>query len=273
MKHLSIVLSVLSLALMMSCSKEDEDEVVVVDDPVIPVVTQELTGEFEGQWGASGCRQNGKIVVNDGYIFIDELPTSIAVRQLITDMRDGCRYHPEVEAIMKDSIGNFFFANTYKYPTTDLEIKYKLNSYSDGVYSTSILSMKNKWSDITTTISIEKEPPYPSDTIVIDAPEANCISFRVEADSVPYRVDLVCKGKESTAKFNMTTGLWKFDYWFSSYRIINLQTGQQINIGITWELGKVTIGETTQKEDTNLLRFQANNRTGSAEERRSSYYN
>lgn len=273
MKHLSIVLSVLSLALMMSCSKEDEDEVVVVDDPVIPVVTQELTGEFEGQWGASGCRQNGKIVVNDGYIFIDELPTSIAVRQLITDMRDGCRYHPEDEAKIKDEIGNFFFANTYKYPTTDLEIKYKLNSYSEGVYSTSILSMKNKWSDNTTTISIEKEPPYPNDTIVIDAPEANCISFRVEADSVPYRVDLVCKGKESTAELNMTTGLWKFDYWFSSYRIINLQTGQQINIGITWELGKVTIGETTQKEDTNLLRFQANNRTGSAEERRSSYFN
>ena len=65
---------------MMSCSKEDEDEVVVVEEPVIPVVTQELTGEFDGQWGTWGCSQNGKIVVNDGYIFIDELPTSIAVR-------------------------------------------------------------------------------------------------------------------------------------------------------------------------------------------------
>ena len=40
MKHLSIVLSVLSLALMMSCSKEDEDEVVVVEEPVVPVVSQ-----------------------------------------------------------------------------------------------------------------------------------------------------------------------------------------------------------------------------------------
>ena len=176
-------------------------------------------------------------------------------------------------AKIKDDIGNFFFATTYKYPTTDLEIKYKLDSYSEGVYSVSILGMKNKWSDIATTITIEKEPPYPSDTIVIDAPEANCISYRVEADSVTYRVDLVCKGNESTAGLNMTTGLWKFDYWFSSYRIINLQTGQQINIGITWGLGKVTIGEAKQKEDTNLLRFHANNRTGSAEDRRSSYFN
>ena len=267
MKHLSIVLSVLSLALMMSCSKEDEDEVVVVEEPVIPVVTQELTGEFDGQWGTWGCSQNGKIVVNDGYIFIDELPTSIAVRQLIDETRKSCRYYPEAEAKIKDEIGNFFFANTYKYPTTDLEIKYKLNSYFEGVYSTSILSIKNMWSDITISITIEKEPPYPNDTIVIDAPEPNCISFGVEADSVPYRVDLVCKGKESTAKFNMTTGLWKFDYWFSSYRIINLQTGQQINIGVTWGFGKVVVGETTQKEDTNLLRFQSNIRTGSAEER------
>lgn len=268
MKHLSIILSGLSLALMMSCSKEDENEVVVVDEPVVPVVSQELTGEFEGQWGSWSYVRQGKIVVNDGYIFIDELPADLTVRNLIDDVRDGCFYHPEEEAKMKDRIGNFFFATSYKYPTTDLQIKYKLNSYSEGVYSASILGMKNKWSDIATTITIEKEPPYPNDTIVIDAPEANCISFRVEADSVPYRVDLVCKANESAAGLNMTTGLWKFDYWFSSYRIINLQNGQQINIGVTCGVGKIG-----KKEDTNLLRFHANNRTGSAEERRSSYFN
>lgn len=268
MKHLSIVLSVLSLALMMSCSKEDEDEVVVVEEPVIRAASQELTGEFEGQWGSWSYVHQGKIVVNDGYIFVDELPADITVRNLIDETRESCRYHPENEAKIKDDIGNFFFATTYKYPTTDLEIKYKLDSYSEGVYSASILGMKNKWSDIATTITIEKEPPYPSDTIVIDAPEANCISFRVEADSVTYRVDLVCKGNESTAGLNMATGLWKFDYWFSSYRIINLQTGQQINIGITWGVGMIG-----KKEDTNLLRFHANNRTGSAEDRRSSYFN
>lgn len=268
MKHLSIILSGLSLALMMSCSKEDENEVVVVDEPVVPVVSQELTGEFEGQWGSWSYVRQGKIVVNDGYIFIDELPADLTVRNLIDDVRDGCFYHPEEEAKMKDRIGNFFFATSYKYPTTDLQIKYKLNSYSEGVYSASILGMKNKWSDIATTITIEKEPPYPNDTIVIDAPEANCISFRVEADSVPYRVDLVCKANESAAGLNMTTGLWKFDYWFSSYRIINLQTGQQIDMEVIWGLPY-----TYKKEDTMLLRFHANKRIGSAEDRRSSYFN
>ena len=269
MKHLSIVLSVLSLALMMSCSKEDEDEVVVVEEPVIPVVTQELTGEFDGQWGAWGYVRQGKIVVNDGYIFIDELPVEIAAGQLITDMREGCKYYPEKKEMAEERIGNFFFATSYKYPTTDLEIKYKLDSYSGGVYSTSILGMKNKWSDIATTITIEKEPPYPSETIVIDAPEANCISFRVEADSVPYRVDLVCKANESTAELNMTTGMWSFKYWFSSWRIINLQTGQQFDLGITFG----GLAYIKGKEDTILLEFQANNRTGSAEDRRSSYFN
>lgn len=258
-----ILLLGLILALVTSCSK-DEVEPVDNSEPVIPLTSQEMTGEFEGEWSYTyGHSQNGKIVVNDRYIFIDELLTDIIVLQLVDDIRDYCLDHPEVEAQMKDSIGNFFFASSYKFPATDLQIKYNLVSYSDGSYSASILSMKNMWSDIITTIIIDKEPPYPSETIVIAQPEPNTISFGVKADDVSYRIDLISKEHETTAELNMSTGLCVFQYWFNIIRINNLQTGQQYDAVIMND----GYPRRHNKEDTNLLQFQAKKRIGTAVER------
>jgi hypothetical protein len=106
------------------------------------------------------------------------------------------------------------------------------------------------------------------ETIVIDPAEPNTISFGVEADGVPYRIDLVSENHECNARFNMNgnswsiPGMWNIQYWFNTYRFINLQTGQHWDMKVVWEfLPRRT------KEDTILLGFYATKLTGSVEER------
>ena len=72
MKRLSIFMLVLSLTLVMSCSKEEVEEPVDNSEPVVQMKKQELTGVFEGEWNYDELSY--PIVVNDGYIFADELP-------------------------------------------------------------------------------------------------------------------------------------------------------------------------------------------------------
>lgn len=256
-KQFGMILLGLSLALVTSCSNEEVEKPVDNSEPVVPITSQELTGEFEGEWSyLYGQSQTGKIVVNDGYIFIDDLFTKAVVLHLVDDIRYYCLDHPEVEAQMKDSIGIFFSASSYNFPTTDLQIKYNLVSYSDGSYSASILSMKNMWSSIESHIS---------ETIIIGPPEPNTISFGVKADGVSYRVDLISKEHETTVELSMSTGLWMFQYWFNTIRINNLETGQKYNVEIMQSGG--IYPRRHNKEDTNLLQFQAKKRTGSAENR------
>ena len=154
-----------------------------------------------------------------------------------------------------DSIGNFFFASSYQYPTSFLSFKYQVDSYTDESYWASISDLKNIWSDVGITI----EQPDSGETIVIDPSESNTISFSVEADGVPYRIDILSKEHEVNAEFNMKTGMWTFYYWFSSYRIYNLQTGQQYEYGLKWAL---VPSYRKNKEDTNYLKFQTSRRTG-----------
>ena len=75
-KQFGMILLGLSLALVTSCSNEEVEKPVDNSEPVVPITSQELTGEFEGEWSyLYGQSQTGKIVVNDGYIFIDDLFT------------------------------------------------------------------------------------------------------------------------------------------------------------------------------------------------------
>ena len=272
MKRLSIFMLVLSLALAMSCSKEEVEKLVDNSEPVVPMKKQELTGVFEGEWNYDELSY--PIVVNDGYIFADELPVEGIFNRIRGNMLSICNYYPEKKAEIIDSIGNIFFASSYKYPMTDLQIKYELGDYSaiDGIYYAKMLSIKNKLSAITTTICIDRVPPYPSETIFIDAPEPNTISFDVIADDVPYRIDLVSKEHEVNIEFHMRpqwvgtpAGLWTIQYWFNSYRVINMMTGQQYDTVIM----NLNYGypRRQNKEDTNLLQFQAKERTESAQER------
>ena len=260
MKRLSIFMLVLSLALVMSCSKEEVEEPVDNSEPVVPITSQELTGEFEGEWSSVGGNlQNGKIVVNNGYIFIDELPAEGIFNEIRQDVLSICNDHPEMKAAIIDSIGNIFFASSYKFPMADLQIKYELGDYSsdEGCYSASIKSMKNRWSDISTYL----------ESTVINPPEPNTISFTVKEGIPFYRIDLISKEHDVNAKFFMENGMWLFQYWFNTFRIINMMTGQQYDMVIETNADP----RRQNKEDTNLLQFQAKERTGSAEERITSY--
>lgn len=267
MKQFTIVVLGLGLALLTACSKEDEvEKPAVINEPTVPMTSQELTGEFSGEWSYMySTTQIGKIVVNDGYVFVDTLPTSAITRYLVDDIQFAFLNNPDLKDPICDKIGNFYVASSYQFPKTDLQIKYTLDSYTSESFSASISSITNMWSDITTTINIDKAPPYQSETIVIAPPEPNTISFSVEADGVPYRIDLISEEHDITADLNMTTGLWLFQYWFKKVRINNLNTGQQQTLETS--LFGPWFNDRDNKEDRSLLQFQATNRTGAAEER------
>lgn len=233
MKQFGFLLAVLSLALVTSCSK-DEEVIVNNQEPLIPMTSRELTGEFEVTWDLVEDSTVGTIVVNNEYIIVDELPAEGIFKYIASDIQNVCFDHPETKEELADSIGNLFFASSYQYPKTDLEIKYQLDSYSNPYYVASISSIKNTWSDTSTAINIDYAAPFLGKTIVIDPAEPNTISFSVEADDVSYRIDLVTKEHECTAEYNMNTGLWRFQYWFNTYRIINLQTGQHLDMKVSY---------------------------------------
>ena len=252
MKQFGFLLAVLSLALVTSCSK-DEEVIVNNQEPLIPMTSRELTGQFEVKWEYVAEPTVGTIVVNNEYIIVDELPVERIYKYIASDIQDVCLNHPETKEELADSIGNLFFASSYKYPKTDLEIKYQLDSYSNPYYVASISSIKNTWSETSTAINIDYAAPFLGKTIVIDPAEPNTISFSVEADGVPYRIDLVTKEHECTAEYNMNTGLWRFQYWFNAYRFINLQTGQYCDINtVLWG-----IPHRHNKEDTIPFAFYA----------------
>lgn len=252
---------ILGLALVTSCSKEEEEPKVVLDEPVVPMTSQDMTGEFEGEWDNVTEPTVGSIVVNNEYIIIDELPAENILKGILMDIQSESFRRTEIKTKLTDSIGNFFFASSYKYPKTGLEIKYQLDTYSDPFYTTSICSIKNVWSETSTVINIDYEQPHTGE-IVIDPAEPNTISFGVEADGVPYRVDLVSKDHECIAEFNMNTGLWRLQYWFKAYRFINLQTGQKKDIQLVYDWPR-----RHNKEDTIPLAFYATKLKGSIEER------
>lgn len=256
MKKFGVILFGLSMALLMSCSKEKEEEIVDNGEPVVQSVNQEMTGEFEGEWTCSEVSSSkGRIMVNERYIMIDELPAENILNSIIFMVYD---VDPDTKAKIIDSIGNIFFASSYEYPATDLQIRYELGEYSaiNGMYYGSASSIKNMWTSIETHIS---------ETITIGPPEPNNISFVVKADGKYYRIELVSKDHEVDMEFLMKeqwdgypAGMWIVQYWFSTYRVVNLQTGQQFDLSPIFSGRRYNQG----KEDTIQLRFNASRRTG-----------
>ena len=248
MKQFGMILLGLGLALVMSCSKEDVDN----NEPVIPIKTLELTGEYVGKWSCMSDPSTGTIDVYDNHFIINELPTKTIVDNVVYPFRSSYSDHPEIKDQLEDSIGNFFFASSYQYPTSSLSFKYQVDSYSDGSYWASISEMQHHWSSFGLCIYNDF-----GETIGIDPSEPNTIAFSVEADGVPYRIDMISKDHEVNAEFNMKTGLWTLHYWFSNYRIYNLRTGRQFEYGLRSAMGYFL----RQKEDTNQLKFIASRKT------------
>ena len=261
MKQFGVILFGLSMALLMSCSKEEKVEVVDNGEPIVHNMNQELTGEFEGEWTCEGAfYSNGKIRVDDRYIVIDKLPSE----NIFNTMKVMVQlFYPNMENEVIESIGNIFYASSYEYPITDLYIRYELGDYSapQGMYYASASSIKNMLTDLTTQFVKDHE------TIVIGPPEPNTLSFIVKADGQRYRIELISKDHDVELEFLMTShvnsqaGLWIIQYWFSTYRVVNLQTGQQFDISPVSDGHRLQQG----KEDTLQLHFKASQRTGNSD--------
>ena len=88
-----------------SCSK-DEEVIVNNQEPLIPMTSRELTGEFEVTWDLVAEPTVGTIVVNNEYIIVDELPTENFFQNIASDIQNVCLDHPETKAMLADSIGN-----------------------------------------------------------------------------------------------------------------------------------------------------------------------
>ena len=249
-KQFGVLLLGLSMALMMSCSKDEEVNVVDNGEPVIPTKSQELTGEYEGQWRCMEDLTSGKIIVDESYIFIEELPTKTIVEWLAGAIDYYSRIQPGLKATITDSIGNLFTASSYDYPITDLQIRYELGYYSYGSYDTSVSGARNMLSSMTTKFVNNQE------TVIIGPPEPNTISFTIRADNVRYRIDLV-GDQEFTAEFRMGEGLWLVCYWFKTFRMINLQTGHQYE----WSDNE-KFEYYGEREDFKRVMFNAQKRTG-----------
>ena len=257
MKKFGVILFGLSMALLMSCSKEKEEEIVDNGEPIVHSMNQELTGVFEGEWTCSEIAYSkGRIMVNERYIMIEELPAENIIKSIIFMVYD---VDPDTKAKIIDSIGNIFFASSYEYPVTDLQIRYELGEYSaiNGMYYGSASSIKNMWSGLTTQFVKDQE------TIVIGPAEPNNISFVVKADGQRYRIDLISKDHDVDMEFLMKqqwdgtpAGLWIIQYWFSTYRVVNLQTGQQFDLSPIFSGHRLNQG----KADTMQLRFNASQR-------------
>ena len=267
MKKFGIILIGVCLALSTSCSKDKSD-----DEPIVPkekqqpeetqpeVTRSDKTGKFDVEWNCLGMQTTkGKIEADGEYFFLDDFPAETIFSKLIDDIRTSVSDTSEVRTHLTDTIGNIFFASDYKYYGT-----YQVLSHTkEDSCHTIIHCVMNDWDGIAWTITVHHEPPYPDETIFIDSPDMMSISFGIDADGVPYRIDLISKDKEAYADFDEATGLWTFNYWFNAFRIINRNTGRQYDMGITYS----GYPRRHDKEDTILLEFKATKRTGDAEGR------
>ena len=257
---MKLTMSMLLVATLLTACTSDKSE----DEPIIPQeeqtpedTTVEWSGKFEGEWRCLGLPKKGMIVVDGEYMVFDPFPAEAIFNEIIQIKRTSIVGRPERQKRLTDSIGNIFFADSYKYLETRQEISFSLETYPDGSCHTSISALNNMWSEMSIIIFRDKESPYSSETIFINPSDPKTISFNVEADGDTYRVDLVHHEKDVSVDFDPATGLWTFTYRFHEYKIFNLKNGKQYSVRISSDK------TSEQNEKGSLqLQFKATQRTG-----------
>ena len=191
MKQFGFLLAVLSLALVTSCSKDEEivEPPVDIIEPINPSTIQNLTGVFEGEWSFMESSTRGNITVNDKKIIIDELPTETIFKYLRDEIEFAVMNTPELKAQLTDTIGNLFFASSYKFLKADLTINYEYDFFLGESFYTKFIEMQNKWERIT---YFNNEPRYQAATSYTFQKDPVHFAFCVEADGVCYRIEITC---------------------------------------------------------------------------------
>ena len=257
MKKYGILLLGWCMMLFASCSKAMDDETSVPESQPAEEAAKEMTGVFDVRWGHEGMHCDGSVEVDDKQFYID-LPAEMIMNWLRDAMDKSLAGHDGIKAQITESIGPIFVASSYKYNNTQQEMVYTQVGYSNEFNYAAFNRLTNAFTGLKTVIFVDYVDG--GATLFITAPPAEAVtfSFGVEADGVPYRIDLYNPENNATAVFDRTSGLWTFNYWYQNFNIVNLKTAAQYQ--------QVIQKATRDAEHGNMLQlqFKATKRTGPA---------
>ena len=194
MKQIGMILFVLVMVIVVSCSKAEDE---VINRPYEDIMEDLSTyyGTFEGEWQLSkyGKTCPGKIEVKAGEIIFN-LPADYLVPKLGLVSEKSKADHPDEPF--------FTTASGYIYFNTSQTMLYSMLGYStDAIY------MKNDQGD-------------------------DGLSFGVKADDVDYRLSLVGVKEQPSAVYDFSSGLWRVAIPIDKVSIYNRKTGVKISIAM-----------------------------------------
>lgn len=201
MKQGSILL--LGLVLMVSCSKDTNDDAITSEDADIPV-QQQLMGVFEGEWFYEDyASAKGTIEVDRNNIQMD-FPCELVFGHIL----DRIQKHDFLNQEEKNML--VWADKTYSYSDPEQTITYKMSgASSEAIYASATL-VDNHFTDVKTQLDF---------------------SFGVIADDGhKYQIALINSTNEINAVFDLTTRLWTLVYRFKTVRITDLENGMTIDI-------------------------------------------
>lgn len=219
-------------ALVTSCSKDD-------DEPESGVQKAEWSGEFEGEWSFLESREEGKVMVEDGLFFIDQLPAESIFSELLSKMGPI------------SMSGQLFSASSYDYNGCSQILFFKFDQDSTFI---SYNRLSNYYSTI--TLNLVNDDNGQIENFVIEPSAPMTFSFGIVADGAHYRIDLVSKDHVVNAEFDEASGSWVFNYWFSHIDLINLRTGKLFSFYIPDKIYDDHL------HDNLLLQFKTTKRLG-----------
>lgn len=194
MKQIGMILFVLVMVIVVSCSKAEDE---VINRPYEDIMEDLSTyyGTFEGDWQLSkyGKTCSGEIEVKANEIVFD-LPADYLLPKLGLVS----------EKSKADHLDEPFFttASDYTYFNTSQTMLYSMLGYStDAIY------MKNDQGD-------------------------DGLSFGVKADDVDYRLSLVGVKEQPSAVYDFSSGLWRVAIPIDKATIYNRKTDVQISIAL-----------------------------------------
>lgn len=207
MKKYGLILIVVGLAMVMSCSKEhlDGDMAAELYSPENKTVVSnqvDALGTYEGEWRLSkyGLTCTGQIEVTADRILFDVPADYLVPRLALYDETKKATY-PE-EALFMDNAQREYFH-------TSQVMRSSTQGYStDAAYSQ--------------LANIVAESP--------DAPPGDfSLLLGVKADGVDYTISMAGIKEQPSAVFDVSTGLWTMAIPIDQVTITNLNTGAQMS--------------------------------------------
>lgn len=234
-KQFGMILLGLSLALLTSCSKDDEEPAISESE----VQKTEWSGEFEGEWSFLESREVGKVMVEEGLFYIDQLPTEGIFSELLSKLEPY------------STSGQLLNASSYDYNGCSQMLYFKFNQDSTSL---SFEQLSNYYSYI--TLNLVNDDNGQRENIVIEPSAPMTFSFGVQANGISYRIDLVGQDHVVNAEFDESSGSWVFNYWFSHIDLTNLSTGKQFSFYLSDKIIH------DHPHDNLLLQFKTTKRLG-----------